>query len=326
MTDLKQTLMEAIADDLVRIEAALAANLVPHFDLVRETAGHLLFSGGKRLRPLLLLLSARLCGRDDETVVRLSVIMEYLHAATLLHDDVVDGGTLRRGRTVVNRVWDPPTAVLTGDFLLARTLSLAASSGDLAVIAAIATFTELMSQGEIQQLADKGDIGITEEHYMEIIRCKTAVLIEGSCRVGAMLAGVTNDMVAALASYGNHLGLAFQMADDLLDYTADSQGLGKVVGADLREGKMTLPVIHAMAVASGPDRDRMAAALRADEVSPEEFEAFAKLLEDNGGLAYTRKKARRHVARAKAQLDRFEESATRKVLADIADYALSRKK
>jgi len=324
MADLKKRIMTAVAEDLARIEEALVANLNPHFELVRETAGHLLFSGGKRLRPLLMVLGARLCGRDDDFVTRLSVIVEYLHAATLLHDDVVDGADLRRGQTVTNQVWDAPTAVLTGDFLLARALSLASESQDPAVIATIASITELMSQGEIQQLADRGNVALSEAQYMETIRCKTAVLIEGSCRVGAMLAGADAQQIEAVASYGTHVGLVFQMADDLLDYTADSQGLGKATGADLREGKLTLPVIRSLAVATGTRRERMLSILATDDFTPALLDEFAELLEGTGGLDYTREKARTLVERARASLAAFPDTPARKVMEDIADYAFAR--
>ena len=189
MNDLKAKILAAVSDDLKVIEQALKDNLNPHFNLVSQVAGHILFAGGKRLRPLLTVLCARLCGHDDVQTARYSTIFEYLHAATLLHDDLVDDAEIRRGRRVANLVWDSPTAVLTGDFLLARGLSIAADTGLSEVIRTIAMITENMSQGEIRQLERKGDITLTEEEYLEVIRCKTAVLFEGACRTGALVAG-----------------------------------------------------------------------------------------------------------------------------------------
>jgi octaprenyl-diphosphate synthase len=325
MSDLKQKIMAAVADDLRTIEKKLAENLNPHFDLVSQVAGHILFAGGKRLRPLLMVLCARLCGYSGNQAARFSTIFEYLHAATLLHDDLVDGADLRRGRQVANQKWDNPTAVLTGDFLLARGLSIAADTGLCDVIRTIARITENMSQGEIRQLEKKGDITLTENEYLEVIRCKTAVLFQGACRTGALVAGAAADAVQALTDYGYHLGLAFQMADDLLDYTQDSRSLGKHAGADLREGKLTLPLIHTLSRAPEPDLRRMVAILKKPDFTDPEFAELVDLLNGYGGIAYTQARAADHIRAAKAMLDPFESGPMQDVLMDIADYALVRK-
>ncbi len=246
MTDLKQKIVAATLAESAAIEKALIDNLQPNLALIRQVGGHLLFAGGKRLRPLLMVLAARLCGHADPDAVRYSVIFEYLHTATLLHDDVVDGADLRRGQPVANKVWDAPTAVLTGDYLLARALSLATATGNPAVVEVIAAITEEMAQGELRQLVFKGNLALTEEAYFEVIRGKTAVLFEAACKVGALVAGAVAPLVEALGNYGFALGMAFQIADDMLDYTQETAVLGKRVGADLREGKLTLPVIHAL--------------------------------------------------------------------------------
>ncbi|MGA6927181.1 MAG: polyprenyl synthetase family protein, partial [Desulfosarcina sp.] len=295
MTDLKQKILKAVAKDLEAIENALAQNLNPYFDLVARVAGHILFAGGKRLRPLLMVLCARLCGYSDHQAARFSTIFEYLHAATLLHDDLVDGAEMRRGRQVANHLWDNPTAVLTGDFLLARGLTIAADTGLCEVIRTIARITENMSQGEIRQLEKKGDITLTEAQYLDVIRCKTAVLFQGACRTGALVAGAGTNQVEALAAYGHHLGLAFQMADDLLDYTRDAGTLGKGTGTDLKEGKLTLPVIHALSRASASDRERMVAIFKKPDFSAAEFDVLVGMLDEYGGIAYTRAKAAGHI-------------------------------
>jgi octaprenyl-diphosphate synthase len=325
LKDLKQRILSAVAGDLAAVEAALVTNLNPHFDLVREVAGHILFAGGKRLRPLLMVLAARLCGYRGDHMVKYAVIFEYLHAATLLHDDVVDGGELRRGAAAAHRQWDPPTAVLTGDFLLARALSLAAHTRLPAVIDTIAAITEQMSQGEIEQLAHKGDLTLTEAQYLDVIRCKTAVLFQGACRVGGLISASADHQVQTLGDYGHHLGLAFQMADDLLDYTLDSAALGKKVGADLREGKLTLPVIHTLQKTEEPDRQWMQDLILAGDFTPDQFQRLIGLLHRHGGLDYTRSCATAHVEQAKAALGLFPACAERDVLEDIADYALVRK-
>ena len=322
---LKQKIIGAVADDLKQVQVALEDNLRPHFELVRRVAGHILFAGGKRLRPLLMMLAARLCGYHGGHTAKYAVIFEYLHAATLLHDDVVDGGDLRRGAVAAHRQWDPPTAVLAGDFLLARALSLASLTGLPAVIEAIADITEKMSQGEIEQLFRKGDLELTEAEYLDVIRCKTAVLFQGACRVGGLISGADDEQVRCLGDYGHHLGLAFQMADDLLDYTTDTATLGKKVGADLREGKLTLPVIYSLQQADAHDRQWMTDLIRAGEFTDEQFGDLIDMLHRYGGIGYTQRCAAAHVVRAKAALEDFTACFERAVLEDIADYALVRK-
>ena len=257
-SDLKTRILTAVEKDLAAIETALSDNLNPYLDQVSETARHILFSGGKRLRPLLLVLSARVCGYRGDYDTTFSTIFEYLHAATLLHDDLVDDAHLRRGQPVAHSKWGSPTAVLVGDFLFARALSIAALTRRPKIIKIIARITEDMSQGEIHQLMMKGRIDLSEEEYNEIIRRKTAALIQGACRSGALIANARKTEETALSTFGFHIGLAFQMTDDLLDYVSDTRLLGKAVGADLREGKLTLPVIHALENANEADRSWMA--------------------------------------------------------------------
>lgn len=277
------------------------------------------------MRPLLMVLCARLCGYSGNHEARFSTIFEYLHAATLLHDDLVDGAEMRRGRQVAHQLWDNPTAVLTGDFLLARGLSIAADTGLGEVIRTIARITENMSQGEIRQLEKKGDITLTEDEYIEVIRCKTAVLFQGACRTGALVAGANTAQVQALTDYGYHLGLAFQMTDDLLDYTQELSSMGKHAGADLREGKLTLPLIHALSRAPETDRKRMVAIFENPEFTSAEFVTLLEMLKCHGGIVYTREQAAAHIQRAKTTLQPFGNSPTQALLMDIADYALVRK-
>jgi len=324
MTDLKLQLLDRVGKDLEAIEAALNDNLAPYLELVSKTARHILFAGGKRLRPLLLVLCARLCGYQGNRDKTFSTIFEYLHAATLLHDDLVDGAPVRRGKPVAHSLFGSATTVLVGDFLLARALSIAAETGLLAVIDTIAGITENMSQGEIQQLGNKGRTDLTPAEYMQTIENKTAGLIQGACRVGALIAGAPQQKVDALAGYGYHLGIAFQMADDLLDYVADSRRLGKVVGADLREGKLTLPVIHALANADAADRNWMLTVIEKRDFSFREFTDLVSMLERWGGLAHTKTEAARYVEEAKKRLAGFSASETRQTLQMIADYALVR--
>ena len=208
--------------------------------------------------------------------------------------------------------------------MLARSLTIAADTGRPAVIRVIAEITENMSQGEIHQLMRKGVLDLSEAEYMEVIRRKTAVLFQGACRISAILADSGPTREAALADYGRHLGLAFQMADDLLDYTADSTALGKTVGADLREGKLTLPVIHALERAGSADRKTITAIIANPDFSTADFNTLVDLLQRSGGIDYTRRRAAEHIGRAKAALEVFDASPARELLLDIADYALAR--
>lgn len=325
MNDIKQKILNLVKDDLLEIEVALEQNLNPHLDLVSQIAGHILFSGGKRLRPLLMVLSARLCGYDGNYEKTFSTIFEYLHAATLLHDDLVDEATLRRGKPAAHSIWGDAIAVLVGDFLLARSLSIAAETNRPDVIKVVAEITENMSQGEIHQLMKKGCIDLTEKEYMEIIRRKTAVLFQGTCRVGALISGVSKEKEDALAGYGFNLGIAFQMVDDLLDYSQDTTAIGKKVGADLKEGKLTLPVIYSLKSADAKDRIQMEKIIKNKDFSMEDFETLIAIMKKCGGQTYTQKVAQKYVKNAKNALETFKHSTTKEILLTIADYTLARK-
>ena len=262
MKGLKEQILESVRQDLVEIEVALTDNLKPYLPLVSHVAKYIMFSGGKRIRPLLMVLSARLCGYRGNYDKTLSVVFEYLHAATLLHDDLVDGADMRRGNPVAHLIWGNPATVLVGDFLLARSIAIAARTNSVTIIDTLAHTTAQMSEGEIHQLLHRGDIAVDEKDYTEVITRKTAYLIQAACQIGALLAEAPGKQVQALADYGYHFGIAFQMADDLLDYMADTRVIGKTTGADLREGKLTLPVIYALDCATREDRRRLETIIR----------------------------------------------------------------
>jgi octaprenyl-diphosphate synthase len=324
MNDLKQKILNENENDLKIIEAQLAENLKPYLDLVSDVARHILFAGGKRLRPLLLVLSAKLCGYHDDYAKTVSTALEYLHAATLLHDDIVDDAILRRGKTVAHSVYGNAITVLVGDFLLARALAICADSDKIMVIHIISSLTENMSTGEVHQLMRKGDVGLTEDEYLEVIRRKTAVLFQAACTISAVISDAPKEKEEALASFGHNLGLAFQMVDDLFDYIMDTDELGKRVGADLREGKLTLPVIYALKQADSADRQQMLKIIQNEKFSLEEFQLLIALMKEYGGIAYTEKKAMACVQKAKQALSIFEPSKIKDSLFDIADYVLAR--
>jgi len=323
--DLKHKILTHVKNDLEEIEIALKQNLNPYLDLVSQIAGHILFSGGKRLRPLLMVLCARICGYDGNYDKIFSTIFEYLHAATLLHDDLVDEATLRRGKPVANSIWGNAAAVLVGDFLLARSLSIAAETKRPDVIKVVSGITENMSQGEIHQLMRKGSLDLTESEYMEIIKRKTAVLFQGTCRSGALIADASGKIETALSDYGFNLGIAFQMVDDLLDYTIDTAMLGKEVGADLKEGKLTLPVIYSLQSASAKNRTQMENIIKNKDFSVNDFETLIKMINKYDGKTYTQELATKYVHNAKEALSVFHHSKTKEILLMIADYTLARK-
>ena len=325
MKGLKEQILESVRQDLADIEVALTENLQPHLPLVSQVAKYIMFSGGKRIRPLLMILSARLCGYEGDYDKTLSVVFEYLHAATLLHDDVVDDADVRRGNPVAHSIWGTPATVLVGDFLLARSIAIAAETDSVPIIDVLAHTTAQMSEGEIHQLLHRGDLAIDEADYMEVIGRKTAFLIQSACRVGALLAEAPAEQVEALSEYGYSLGIAFQMADDLLDYTADTAVLGKPVGTDLREGKLTLPIIHALQRASQEDRNHMEIIIRDTDVTEKDFKMVVRLIRQYGGIEFTKERAQKHIDQAKGSLRTFHPSKTRTLLEQLADYVLVRK-
>ena len=330
MTDLKTKILSLVTEDLERIEVALTDNLNPFEDIITKVAEHIMFSGGKRIRPLLTVMCAKICGYEGEFDKTISTIFEYMHTASLMHDDLVDEATLRRGKPVIHAVWNNATAVLIGDFLLARTLSIALGYEKKEILEIIANITESMTQGEILQLVNKGNLNLTEKDYLVTIEKKTAILIKGACRTGAIVADASPVEEKALTDYGYHLGLAFQMADDLLDYTSDTVDLGKKVGADLREGKLTLPVIYSLEQARAKKHTEDVRVMediikKRDGFTLDEFHLFQEKLAVYGGLAYTRLLAEDEVRQAKAALDLFADSKEKDILYDLADYTLERK-
>jgi len=324
-SDLKSKIVSRVTTDLEKIELALANNLNPNLELVKEVASHLLFSGGKRLRPLLMVHCARMCGYNSGYEIEFSTIFEFLHAATLLHDDVVDEADIRRGKAAAHTKWSAPKVVLTGDFLLATALEIASQTKSPEIISVMANITGEMSQGEIDQMEKKGQVDLTESQYFKVIERKTGVLIQGACKSGAIIAKAAEEKEKALETYGYHLGLAFQMADDLLDYTATAKELGKNPGADIREGKLTLPLIAALEKADANDREWMIQMIKNPEFDVAEFEQLKEMLYKYKGIEYTSEKATFHVTKAKACLDLFDDSPSKELLLMLADYSIERK-
>ncbi len=323
------TLNEILArckPDFDRIEQAMEGHFSSHLPFVNQISSYILFAGGKRFRPLLTVYTARLCGGDGPDIYDLSVVPEYLHAASLLHDDVVDEGTLRRGKPPAYKVWGNKAAVLVGDYLYARAIDLASSFGNVLIAKAIAQTVALMSEGEIIQLLDAKAPTYTEEAYNKVIDRKTASLISVSCRIGALIAGAPENQVELVAEYGYNLGKAFQIIDDVLDYTADVKEFGKSLGTDLAEGKVTLPVIVALKNSSSQDQSRLKKLLEDRNPSEQDLAWIGRLLDETGGIVYAREKAIEHINKAVNCMDAFPGSGARQLLINLAWFVASRKK
>ncbi|NIA08452.1 MAG: polyprenyl synthetase family protein [Nitrospiraceae bacterium] len=319
-------IMDSFKTDFEQIEQVLNKHFSSHEPFINKVIQYILFAEGKRLRPLLTVCSARLCGKNDKAVYNLSVVPEYLHAASLLHDDVVDGGKMRRGRTPAYKIWGNKAAVLVGDFLFAKAIDLASRFGIINIAKTIAKTVALMSEGEIIQLLQMEAQRFDEATYMEIIYKKTASLISTSCRIGALLAGAEEEKVEALGNYGLYLGQAFQIIDDILDYTAKPNELGKALGTDLAEGTLTLPLVVAIKKASARERERLVQILKGGNPSHEDFIWVSNMLVSTGGTDYARGQAKALISSACEALEVFPGSKTKDSLQELAWFVLDRRK
>jgi octaprenyl-diphosphate synthase len=318
-----------------RLAEALEADLAAVGRVIRErmqseaapripaVTAHLIEAGGKRLRPMLVLAAARLLGYGGTHHVDLAVAVEFIHTATLLHDDVVDDSKQRRGRPTANLLWDNMSSVLVGDYLFARAFQLMVETGSLRVLGILADASATISEGEVLQLVAARDLGTTEATYLKVIRGKTAALFAAATQVGAVIAGASPEEEEALRDYGDALGIAFQIVDDLLDIEG-TDAIGKDRGDDLREGKLTLPVIHAVAAASEEERAFWIRLLARGEVGEGDVDRARELMERHGALVSARTKAEAWVARAKAALERLPTHPLHEMLGELADYVVAR--
>ncbi|MEE8448993.1 MAG: polyprenyl synthetase family protein [Thermodesulfobacteriota bacterium] len=315
---------EQIKDDLALVEQGLKDYLKTHTDIIPEVGEYIFLSGGKRFRPSLLLLSCKLGGYEGCQHIPLACTVEFLHTATLLHDDVVDGAGMRRGRASVNSIWGNQASVLIGDFFLARSLSLLVANGDQRILELFCHTTEKMAQGEVMQLIQAGEAGTKESEYLEVVENKTASLVSTACQAGAILAGLSGREEQFLASYGHNLGIAFQLVDDALDYVILNEKFGKEAGTDLREGKVTLPLIHFLAEAPAKEADRVRKLLTNGRVARAEVINVISRLVEFGSVQYVLSRAREFSEQAKAEINHFPPGRWRSALAGIADYVVER--
>jgi octaprenyl-diphosphate synthase len=314
-----------IRGDLEAVEHEFVRHIQSRVALIPEMGRYIQKSGGKRVRPAVLLMAARLSGYQggDRAVLYASVV-EFIHTATLVHDDIIDGADLRRGRLAVHSRWGNDITVLLGDYLYIKSMAMALTQDSLEIIRLLCDVTLRMIEGELYQLTKTGDVDITEEEHFEIIRRKTAFLFGGCAQIGGLLGGVTAEQEVALREYGFNLGIAFQLVDDLLDFTADAAALGKPVGGDLREGKVTLPVILLLR-GGDPDVDRLIRdVVRDRSVAPEQWRDILRLLHENGSTELAYERALEYASKAKDCLSAFPPSQERDALLALTDYVVSR--
>jgi octaprenyl-diphosphate synthase len=310
--------------DLARVNRLIVERMHSPVALIPQLAGHIVSAGGKRLRPMLTLAAARLCGYAGERHVALAAAVEFIHTATLLHDDVVDASDLRRGRDTANAVWGNKPAVLVGDFLFARAFELMVEDGSLRVLKILSRAAAVIAEGEVGQLVTANDTTTTEAAYLEIIEAKTAALFAAASRIGAVIAERPPAEEEALERFGRNLGIAYQLIDDMLDFSARESELGKSVGDDFRDGKLTLPILVAFARGDAEERGFWRRTLEDGEQGPGDLERAIRLVERRGALAETLARARVYAAEAADALALFADGPVRRALVETAAFATAR--
>lgn len=317
-------LAAALAPELAQvattIRARMASEAAPR---IPEVTAHLIDAGGKRLRPMLTLAAAKLVGYDGPFHIHLATAVEFIHTATLLHDDVVDASDQRRGRPTANLLWDNTSSVLVGDYLFARSFQLMVETGSVRVLDILANASATISEGEVLQLTAARNLSTDQATYLKVVRGKTAALFSAATQVGGVIAGAPDDQTQALYDYGDALGIAFQMVDDLLDYTG-TDAIGKTLGDDFREGKMSLPVIHAVAAADDTERGFWRRTLAKGDVQDGDLDEALRLLHHHGALDATKAEAARWITRAKDALAPLPDHDLKGLLSDLADYVGAR--
>ena len=318
-------LMALVGEDIKRVNEVIVRRMHSPVALIPQLAGHIVAAGGKRMRPMLTLAAARLCGvSSGERHVNLAACVEFIHTATLLHDDVVDESDLRRGRATANAVWGNKSSVLVGDFLFSRAFQVMVEDGSLDVLRILSNASAVIAEGEVLQLTTANDTETTENAYLEVIRAKTATLFAAAARVGAIVAGRPRAEEEALESYGLNLGIAFQLVDDVIDYASTSEKMGKSVGDDFRDGKITLPVVLAFLRGDDEERQFWRRTLETLDQQPGDLERAIELMNRHGSLRDTVERARHYGAIARDALGIFPEHPVKRALAELVEYAIHR--
>jgi octaprenyl-diphosphate synthase len=313
-----------VAGDMAATDRLIHERMGSGVVLIPDLARHLIDSGGKRLRPLLTLAAARMGGYSGTGHVKLAAAVEFIHTATLLHDDVVDESSLRRGKVSANIVWGNKPSVLVGDFLFSRAFQLMVETGSLTVLDILAGASAIIAEGEVMQLKSANNLGVTEEDYLRVVSAKTAALFSAAAESGAIIAEQDDEQIAAMRDYGQYLGIAFQLVDDALDYSGRQALMGKSVGDDFREAKVTLPVILAVARATDAARKFWQRAIETGPQSESDLDRAITLVEETGAISETMARARRYADQARKALAPLPSGEIRSVLGDIADFCVER--
>ena len=317
-----QAFYQVVADDFLAVDGIIKQQLTSRVPLVEKIGDYITSAGGKRLRPLLVLLCGKALGKDGDDLRLLAAVIEFLHTATLLHDDVVDMSGMRRGRATANAQWGNAPSVLVGDFLYSRSFEMMVELGSMPVMRILSKATRIIAEGEVLQLSKIRDASTSEATYMEVIRGKTAMLFEASTHSAAVLAGCPPEQAEALRVFGDHLGIAFQLMDDLLDYRGDAEALGKNVGDDLAEGKPTLPLIHAMREGTAEQAELVRQAIQ--QGGSQDLERIRAAVEAAGSLDYTARLAREYAGRAIDCLASLPQNGYRDALVELSHFAVAR--
>ena len=315
---------DIISQDLAQLEQSIDKLLTTKVTFIKEVVQHIVKSGGKRIRPILVILSAKLCGVKDDQYIPYAAIVEFIHTATLLHDDVVDNAKIRRGRLTANTLWGNEPSVLVGDFLFTKSFDLMVQTRNPEILRVMANATTRLAEGEIMELLRTSDVNTTENDYYEVIENKTAVLLSAACEIGAVLGSVDAEKRSALRAFGHHLGMAFQLKDDLLDYVSTDSTLGKNTGIDFKEGKVTLPLIHTLKYVTPAERGTILAALEKKRTSKKDFHEVKGIIERYGGLEYTSNVSKDHIDKARGFLALFPPSPYKNALLELATYFITR--
>ena len=317
-------LRSVVESDFSAVNDCIIEQLHSEVDLVENIGHYIVEAGGKRLRPLLVLLAARACNIQSNQHIPMAAVIEFIHTATLLHDDVVDMSNLRRGRPTVNAQWNNPSSVLVGDFIYSRAFQILVQIGEMRIMKIMADTTNKIAEGEVLQLISKSNPESTESDYMRVIENKTAILFEAAGQCGAILASPGEEIEQSLRQYGRHLGIAFQLVDDVLDYAGDTESLGKNVGDDLAEGKPTLPLVYAMSHAASEEIQVIKKCLVADAVDDSALRDVIDIVGSTGALDYTRSLAEEQADMARACLGGLPDSRYKQALLDMVDFAVNR--
>jgi octaprenyl-diphosphate synthase len=319
-----EAMVQLVAADLNHVNSVILERMQSEVALIPELAGHLIAGGGKRMRPMLTLACARLLDYPGTRHHKLAAAVEFIHTATLLHDDVVDGSGLRRGKRTANIIWGNPASVLVGDFLFSRSFELMVEDGSLKVLRILSRASAVIAEGEVNQLTAQRRVETSEDHYLDIISAKTAALFAAACRIAAVVSERDEAVELALESYGRNLGIAFQLVDDAIDYASDAATMGKGVGDDFRDGKVTLPVILAFARASEEEQGFWRDAMEGRRVSDEDLERATHLLQGSGAIDDTLALARHYGQRAIDALGRFPAGKAKAALTEAVEFAIAR--